>query len=193
MLLTLLVRLPCFNHRARNGLATRSEHASLDIQVLSLSFRRDRLSKRDCMRCGAGRETRIHRLAREVCKVGDEPSGASSVKNGPRTVLSVAFPTGGLLSESMRADTPSTSERRMNSWRIGVHVWPVRVRNSIVLIHSSVVMLRAKVRTFQIRVQLAKSDLQDALGLGDKLMQLAYEVLEDKPQAPALARFSVQK
>lgn len=73
----------------------------------------------------------------------NEPSGASSVKNGPKTELSVAFPIGGLLSESTRADRPSTSERRINSWRSGVHVWPVRVRKLIVFIHSSVVMLRA--------------------------------------------------
>ena len=65
------------------------------------------------------------------------------MKNGPKTVLSVAFPIGGLLSESTRADTPSTSERRINSWRSGVHVWPVRVRKLIVLIHSSEVRLRA--------------------------------------------------
>ena len=71
----------------------------------------------------------------------DRPSGASSVKNGPRTLLSVAFPAGGLLSASTTAEIPRTSERRMNSWRRGVHVLPVRVRKSIVLIHSSVVML----------------------------------------------------
>ena len=115
----------------------------------------------------------------EICNDRDEPSGASSVKNGPRTVLSVAFPTGGLLSESTRADTPSTSERRINSWRIGVHVWPVRVRNWIVFIHSSVVILRATVtnrvhghkRTFQIRSRPLKAN-DNALRLGDKLMKL---------------------
>jgi hypothetical protein len=88
-----------------------------------------------------------------IIRVGDrcvrrsknEPSasGASSVKKGAKKDLFVAFPSGGLLSESTRADTPSTSERRINSWRIGVHVWPVRVRKLIVFIHSSVVMLRA--------------------------------------------------
>src|SRR5438477_1681429 len=34
-------------------------------------------------------------------------------------------------------ETPSTSESRMNSWRIGVHFCPVRVRKSIANSHSS--------------------------------------------------------
>ena len=33
------------------------------------------------------------------------------------------------------------SERRMNSWRIGVHFWPVRVRKNMVSSHSLVVKL----------------------------------------------------
>jgi hypothetical protein len=143
VLLTFLVRLPRLNHRVHDGFASRSEHTTLDIHVLPLSFRRDRLPERDCMCCRRRRETRIDRFARYICRVEDEPSGASSVKNGPRTLLSVAIPFEGLLSASTRADTPSTSERRMNSWRSGVHVWPVRVRNLIVLIHSSVVRLWA--------------------------------------------------
>jgi hypothetical protein len=50
----------------------------------------------------------------------------------------------GLLSESMRAETPRTSERRMNSWWMGLHILPMQVRKSMVLIHSSVVMLRVR-------------------------------------------------
>jgi hypothetical protein len=46
--LTFVVRLPRFDDRARNGLAARSEHATLNVHVLSLPFRRDRLSKRNC-------------------------------------------------------------------------------------------------------------------------------------------------
>jgi hypothetical protein len=45
----------------------------------------------------------------------DVLSCASSVKNGPRTVDSVDFPTVGWSMASTRADTPKTSERRMNS------------------------------------------------------------------------------
>ena len=49
-LLTLVVRLPRLDDRARNGLAARGEHTTLDIHVLPFPFRRDRLSKRDCGR-----------------------------------------------------------------------------------------------------------------------------------------------
>ena len=74
------------------------------------------------------------------------------MKKGPRTLLSVAFPVGGLLSELTRAETPNTSERRMNSWRMGVHILPVRVRKSIVVIHSSVVMLGQEERAKEVHV-----------------------------------------
>jgi len=60
--------------------------------------------------------------------MNDVPSCASSVKNGPRTEDSVAVPTLGLLSASTRAETPKTSESRMNSWRLksGVRVFGSR-------------------------------------------------------------------
>ena len=50
------------------------------------------------------------------------PSGASSVKNGPRTELFVPPETVGLFSPSTRADTPNMSERRMNSCLMLVQV-----------------------------------------------------------------------
>ena len=59
-------------------------------------------------------------------------------EESPRTLLSVAYLTGRLLSASTTADA-RTSEKRMNSWRMGVQVLPVRVRKSVVFIHSSVV------------------------------------------------------
>jgi len=49
-LLTLVIRLPRLDDRARNGLATRVEHATLYVHVVTLPFRRDRLSERDCRR-----------------------------------------------------------------------------------------------------------------------------------------------
>ena len=50
--------------------------------------------------------------------------------NGPRTVDAVA-PAGRSLSRaSTSEDRPSTSDRRMNSWRVSSHMCPVRVRNS---------------------------------------------------------------
>src|ERR1700761_7067978 len=67
----------------------------------------------------------------------DTPFGASSVKKGPRMLLSVAVPTGGLLSASTSAVTPSTLESRTNSWRSA----GTRVRNSMAVIHSSGVIL----------------------------------------------------
>src|SRR5216684_1065148 len=69
-MITLLVRFPCLNYRTRNRLAFRSEHASLDIHILSLSFRRDRLSKRDCMRHGRGGCER-RGLIRPTIRVGN--------------------------------------------------------------------------------------------------------------------------
>ena len=113
------------------------------------------------------------------------------MKNGPRTLLSVALPTGGLLSASTRAETPRTSERRMNSWRRGVHVLPVRVRKSIVLIHSSVVMLwqeedaKGGSRQSECAGSEEKRWRKDVLCLGDKFMKLADKILEDEPYASA--------
>lgn len=57
---------------------------------------------------------------RQRLTVMDSQSGASSVKNGPRTLLSVA-PVGGLLRASTSAEAPKISERRINSWRVEVH------------------------------------------------------------------------
>jgi hypothetical protein len=54
-MLTLVIRLPRLDDRARNGLAARSEHATFDIHVLALPFRRDRLSERDCGRDEKGK------------------------------------------------------------------------------------------------------------------------------------------
>jgi hypothetical protein len=61
------------------------------------------------------------------------PSGASFVKNGPRTLLSIAFPTGELLSVLTAADTPKTSEDELLADGMGVHIFPVRVRRPIVV------------------------------------------------------------
>ena len=103
--------------------------------MLAYSLRRDRLAELDCRLNVNGEVERLRDLLYAR-------SGASSVKNGPRKVLSVAFPTRGLLILSTSADTPNTSENRVNC-RLGVvGVSPMRVRNSIPLFHSSVVILR---------------------------------------------------
>ncbi len=70
--------------------------------------------------------------------------GASSVWNGPSTLLAVAPGMAGVFSKSTKADTPSTSESKINSCRIGVDVCPTCVRNWIEFIHSSVVMLKGE-------------------------------------------------
>ena len=94
------------------------------------------------------------------------------MKNGPKTLLSVAASTGGLLSASTSADTPSTSESRTNSWRSGVHVCPVRVRNWMADIHSSCVILLPKGCAIYIRqgcFQKLGVSRQDRVGgKGDK-------------------------
>ena len=51
------------------------------------------------------------------------PSGASSVKNGLRTLLFIAFPTGGLLSVSAAADTPKTSEDELLADGMWVYIF----------------------------------------------------------------------
>ena len=62
------------------------------------------------------------------------PSGAPSLKNGHRTLPSVAFPTGELLSTLTAADTPKTSEEdELLADGMGVHMFPVRVRRPIVV------------------------------------------------------------
>jgi len=60
--------------------------------------------------------------------------GDSTTWKGPRTVLSV--PPLRSLTVSTSIETPSTSERRMNSWRVGSHFWPTAVRKSIAYSHS---------------------------------------------------------
>lgn len=107
--------------------------APFDVHILSFAFRRDRISDADYKSNENRRPERPDLILL---------SGASSVKNGPRTELAVPPETVGLFSPSTRADTPSTSDRRMNSCLIGLQVWPVRVRKLIAVIHSSVVRLR---------------------------------------------------
>ena len=71
----------------------------------------------------------------------DVRSGASLVKNGPKKLVSVTFPTQGLLSDSRRPDTPNTSESEPYSPIARLGTCPVRLRKLIPLFHSSVVRL----------------------------------------------------
>jgi hypothetical protein len=48
MLLTIAVRLPRMDDCTWNGLSAGCEHTPLDVHVLALSLRRDRLANRDC-------------------------------------------------------------------------------------------------------------------------------------------------
>ena len=64
-------------------------------------------------------------------------AGEPSTKNGPNTVDSVASGGRRWLSPTTSIDSPSTSESRMNSWRLSSVMWPVRVRKSIPANHSS--------------------------------------------------------
>jgi hypothetical protein len=132
----------------------------------------------------------------------DERSGASSVKYGPKKLLSVAFPTRGLLSVSTRADTPSTSESKSNSPKNGGGDFcPVRERNSRTLFHSSVVMLqqwmgkwKGSSKTSRIEnIHIKIRDMmvaQHAPCLGNEFVKFAYKVFEDKLHSSALGCFS---
>ncbi|MCP9982759.1 hypothetical protein LUX39_38765 [Actinomadura madurae] len=62
--------------------------------------------------------------------------GASSTKNGPKTVASVASPRAGSLIVIVCMDAPRTSESRMNSCRSPPVMCPTPVRNSMAFRHS---------------------------------------------------------
>jgi hypothetical protein len=109
----LAVGFPRLDDHAWSGLTTRSEYATIDIYVLSFAFRRDRL-ERDCGRNGHERR-RLKLKEGEGVRRRRGLFGAPSVKNGSRTLLSVAFPTGGMLSASTAAEWPRKSERKTNS------------------------------------------------------------------------------
>src|SRR4051794_31723349 len=64
-------------------------------------------------------------------------AGELSTKNGPKTVDSVASGGRRLFIPTTSIDSPSTSESRMNSWRLSSVMWPVRVRKSMAANHSS--------------------------------------------------------
>lgn len=61
---------------------------------------------------------------------------ASSVKNGPSTVPSVAPFDAGWFIESTSADSPTTSESKMNSCLKSVQICPVFVRNWIAVLYT---------------------------------------------------------
>jgi len=88
------------------------------------------------------------------------------VKGGPRPLLSVAFPTG-VLSASTTVERPRTSERRRDSWRREVNVPPMRVRKPIVLVHSSVVVLRREQATKHVHVVSISEGQREREGGGE--------------------------
>jgi hypothetical protein len=109
------------------------------------------------------------------------------VKNGPRTELSVAgllfgseTTSAGLLIASTTAETPSISDRRMNSCLVSVQVFPTRVKNSIAAIHSAVVTLWRD----QSRFLIVYTDI--ILGLRNKLVSVRNEIPEDEPHTPVI-------
>ena len=97
-------------------------------------------------------------------------AGAPSTKNGPKTVDSVASGGRRLLMPTTSIDSPSTSESRMNSWRLSSVMWPVRVRKSIPANHSSSVSCDLG----RERVQVADE------ALGDRLEALGSGALEGR-------------
>ena len=124
------------------------------------------------------------------------------MKNGPRALLSVAFPIRGLLSLSRRAVTPNASESRFNSWPRGpgVNASFKLVRNSIPLLHSSVVILRrqrminaGRASQKKLRHRLARTIRQHILCLGNKFVKFAYQTLEDDPCSSALGQFNAER
>ena len=81
-------------------------------------------------------------------------SGAPCTKNGPSTVDSVA-PSGiGWLISTTRIERPSTSESRMNSWRLSSHFWPTAVRNLMPSNHSSSVSFTSSANACRCRMRL---------------------------------------
>src|SRR6267143_1402973 len=64
-------------------------------------------------------------------------SFAPCAKNGPSTVASVAPGAVLWFSATTIIESPSTSESRMNSWRLSSHFWPTAVMNLMPSNHSS--------------------------------------------------------
>ena len=73
-------------------------------------------------------------------------AGESATKKGPKTVASVASPSGGALTATVSMETPRTSESSTNSCRVGVVMCPVAVRNSMPAFHSSSVSLTSRTK-----------------------------------------------
>lgn len=130
MALTVTISLPGIDDSIWYRLAHDGANLALNIEIFTAAFRRNRFTSGHY----SLNKQRTRQLEQRL------QSGASSVKKGPRTLLSVAPLIGGLFSASTSAEAPRISERRMNSCRRGVQVWPTRVKYSIVFIHSSVVM-----------------------------------------------------
>src|SRR4051812_19618290 len=87
-------------------------------------------------------------------------AGEPSMKNGPKTVDSVAPGGRRWLMPTTSIDSPSTSESRMNSWRLSSVMWPTRVRKSIPANHSSSVSRTSLANACRCLTRLSASSLK---------------------------------
>jgi hypothetical protein len=102
---TVSISFPGLDNGVRNRLPIDRQDTALNIHIIALAFRSYRVTELDyAMSDEHSAMWTLH-----------SPSGASSVKNGPRTLLSIAPLIGGLLRASTKADTPRVSDSKMNS------------------------------------------------------------------------------
>ena len=97
-------------------------------------------------------------------------SGLPSTKNGPNTVASVAPApppsasvdatapsTTGLLTPMVSMDSPSTSDSRMNSWRVSVVMSPQPLRNAMPCAHSASVSRTSRTKPCRCSTRLVST------------------------------------
>src|SRR3954447_6166077 len=100
-------------------------------------------------------------------------AGEPSMKNGPKTVDSVAPGGRRWFMPTTSIDSPRVSEARTNSWRLSSVMWPVRVRKSMAANHSSSVSWTSLAKACRWRTSACRSSRRRGSGVPSKLASTA--------------------
>src|SRR3954454_6761582 len=100
-------------------------------------------------------------------------AGEPSMKNGPKTVDSVAPGGRRWFMPTTSIDSPRVSEARTNSWRLSSVMWPVRVRKSMAANHSSSVSWTSLAKACRWRTSDCRSSRRRGSGVLSKLASTA--------------------
>lgn len=140
---TFIIGFPSLDNNVLKWFAIRVRYLSFNIKILRLSnpvlVVNDRASIWDCKNRKGVCQQKVYG---RNCVKNNALSGASGVNAGPSRQLSVAFFSGGLFMVSTNAETPNTSDNRMNSFPTLLDWAPASVKNCIPACHSSAVTLR---------------------------------------------------